>query len=201
MAVGDAASLLAAAAGGDPTKALSDLARIAQQQLDQAAAAAAAAGSPAAAKLARIKESKLAEVERSSSGPMANNLRRPSIIHKSGSADVKTAIKTGSASGSSNSQPPPAHSQKPVTLPGVNPLAAAAAGGSGELSQWCTQMLADGVKASSTTTNPAAVLELALRPPTPAAATPSIFVPCRFMYLDPMLDIKKSRPASSASGK
>ena len=177
MTVGDPASLLAVAAataGGDPGRALSDLARIAQQ-LDQAVG-----------KGNRNKGGSGSDGERSSQ-------RRPSIIQKGG----------GPSSGSSQPpdllSPPPAHSQKPVTLPGIaNPAA-----GGAELSQWYAQMLAGG-KATNGSQQPqlpaAAVLELSLRPPTPAAATPSIFVPSRRIYVDPTLDVRKpTRTASSAS--
>lgn len=195
MTAGDPASLLAAAAasaGGDPSKALSDLARIAQH-LDQSGAM--------AAKLAgRIKESKINVTDPGQQQPPRP---RPSIIQKSGGgSSSSSAAGPGGANSQPPLQPPPAHSQKPVTLPGiVNPAAGIA--GESQLSQWYAQML-DGGKGGGGGSHQqlpaAALLELSLRPPTPAAATPSIFVPSRRIYMDPTLDVKKPRSSSSAGG-
>uniref|UniRef100_A0A0P5FTU0 AT-rich interactive domain-containing protein 5B n=1 Tax=Daphnia magna TaxID=35525 RepID=A0A0P5FTU0_9CRUS len=195
MAAGDRANLLAAfsaaAASGDSKQlsALGDFARYAQQ-LD--------ATSGSAAKLNRNKESK----NHAGSGEVSKDgdIRRPSVIQKN-SVDGRTSKSGQQSSGSSSAQPtelgspPPAHSQKPVTLPSIP---AGEVPASEQLRQWYAQMLSD----KATGGNPlpasaAAMLELTLRPPAPAAATPSIFVPSRRIYVDPNLDIKKNRNSTA----
>lgn len=194
-AAGDRANLLAAvaaaAASGDSKQlsALGDFARYAQQ-LD--------ATSGSAAKLNRNKESK----NHAGSGEVSKDgdIRRPSVIQKN-SVDGRTSKSGQQSSGSSSAQPtelgspPPAHSQKPVTLPSIP---AGEVPASEQLRQWYAQMLSD----KATGGNPlpasaAAMLELTLRPPAPAAATPSIFVPSRRIYVDPNLDIKKNRNSTA----
>ena len=132
-------------------------------------------------------------------------MRRPSIIiHKGESAaKLKSSGSSGSSSGGgaisqTGGAPPPAHSQKPVTLPanigsGYSKLDASipAAGGRQQLPQ------VPPIKMPQVP--PAAMLELALCPPIPAVVTPSIFVPSRRIYVDPSIDVKKSR-SNSASG-
>ncbi|XP_057367504.1 LOW QUALITY PROTEIN: uncharacterized protein LOC130688544 [Daphnia carinata] len=194
MAAGDRANLMAAvaaaAASGDTKQlsALGDFARYAQQ-LDSTAAS--------AAKLNRNKESK----NYPASGEVSKDgdIRRPSVIQKN-LVDGRTS-KSGQPSSGSSAQPtglgppPPAHSQKPVTLPSIP---AGEVPASEQLRQWYAQMLSD----KATGGNPlpasaAAMLELTLRPPTPAAATPSIFVPSRRIYVDPNLDIKRNRNSTA----
>ena len=182
MAAGDpallAAMAAAAAASGDQLSALGDFARYAQQ-LD-------------GAKPNRIKESK------TGSGEMSKDVNRPSVIQKIAADKSKSGSGQSSAGQATAGlgPPPPAHSQKPVTLPSIP---AGDVPASEQLRQWYAQMLSD----KATGGNPlpasaAAMLELTLRPPTPAAATPSIFVPSRRIYVDPNLDIKKNRPNPSA---
>lgn len=201
MAAGDPANLLAAvaaaAATGDAKQlsALGDLARYAQQ-LDSSGS-----------KMNRIKESKIHSG--SSEVTKDGDIRRPSVIQKivvdSPKANKGGQQPTGSsAQGAGLGPPPPAHSQKPITLPSIP---AGEVPASEQLRQWYAQMLSD----KATGGNPlpasaAAMLELTLRPPAPAAATPSIFVPSRRIYVDPNLDIKRNRtttnntlPAGSSS--
>ncbi len=192
-----AAVAAAAAASGDSKQlslsALGDFARYAQHM----------EASGSAAKLNRMKESKV----HSGSGEMSKDadIRRPSVIQKN-VVDSKSKSNQQSSAGSSTQgtaaaaglgPPPPAHSQKPVTLPSIP---AGEVPASEQLRQWYAQMLSD----KATGGNPlpasaAAMLELTLRPPTPAAATPSIFVPSRRIYVDPNLDIKRNRTTSAAA--
>ena len=194
MAAGDPANLLAAvaaaAASGDAKQlsALGDLARYAQQ-LDS---------SGSVSKLNRIKESKI----HLGSGEVAKDgdIRRPSVIQKN-VVDSPKINKSGQQPTGSSTQgaglgpPPPAHSQKPITLPSIP---AGEVPASEQLRQWYAQMLSD----KATGGNPlpasaAAMLELTLRPPAPAAATPSIFVPSRRIYMDPNVDIRRNRTSTN----
>lgn len=130
-------------------------------------------------------------------------MRRPSIIIQKGDS-AKLIKSSGSSSGGgaisqTGGAPPPAHSQKPVTLP-------ASASGSGQTNEYYSQsqttddsIPAAGGRQQLPQVPPAAMLELALCPPTPAVVTPSIFVPSRRIYVDPSLDVKKSR-SNPASG-
>ena len=196
MAAGDPANLLAAvaaaAASGDAKQlsALGDLARYAQQ-LDS---------SGSLSKLNRNKESKI----HLGSGDVNKDgdIRRPSVIQKNviDSPKInKGCLQPNSSStqGAGLGPPPPAHSQKPITLPSIP---AGEVPASEQLRQWYAQMLSD----KATGGNPlpasaAAMLELTLRPPAPAAATPSIFVPSRRIYVDPNLDIKRNRTSTNSN--
>ena len=186
MTAGDPASLLAAATSDSKAlSALSDLARIAHQ-LD--------GNRPS------VIQKNVIDAHKSHMG--SSSVAGSGFSHSNGiTAHSKSMAHSMSAS-STSGPPPPAHSQKPVTLPSVNAAAAAGAGSASELCQWYTQMLSDGTSKTNGG-NPlgaAAVLELALRPPTPAAATPSIFVPSRRIYVDPTLDVKKTRLSSGSVG-
>lgn len=105
--------------------------------------------------------------------------RRPSVIiqktdaPKEAKSDPKEKAKPAPLG-----PPPSAHSQKP--------------------SHWYAQMIADATrKAGSAPAEPTAMLETAFRPPTPLAATPSIFVSGRRIYDDPAGEAKKARTPSN----
>ena len=118
---------------------------------------------------------------------------RPSVIQKSASSSSSGAsVPSGDKT---RADPQPAHNQKPITP--LNPSA--------ELCQYYAQLLAaDSSKSPTSIMNDPVGLSLTLgmnlRPPIPAAATPSIFVPTHRIFTDPNLDIKKNRAAAAASG-
>jgi len=120
--------------------------------------------------------------------PVSN---RPSVIQKSASSSSSGA--SVPSSDKTRTDPQPAHNQKPITP--LNPSA--------ELCQYYAQLLAaDSSKSPTSLMNDPVGLSLTLgmnlRPPIPAAATPSIFVPTHRIFTDPNLDIKKNRAASTS---
>ena len=153
------------------------------------------------------------------SGESSSAGSRPSVIQKNVDKARAAVVKTAASGG----EPPAAHSQRAVTsLPkSLNPAT--------ELCQYYAQMLSGESAANAATSGPAAAvaaaggkalaaatqslllqdsavgLSLTLsaitsRPPTPAAATPSIFVPCRRIFPDPALDVRRNRTPTTSAG-